>query len=267
LQRPIEDIAVIVCDNPALQFSMQLILALAEANVALIFCNDKHLPAATLHSFFSHSLHSRRIKEQTATKEKLKERLWQEIIKEIIRNQSKLLTFLHGQDGGLMGYSKEVEKGDRTNKEAVAGKIYWHLLFNETDFRRDRTQANINIQLNYGYSIVRSAMARALTAVGLHPALGIHHHNQYNSFCLADDLMELFRPLIDEISYRILQSSGEISLLRQEDKAELLSVLNREMIVAKKSYPMLEAMHLYAHSLWESYETKKVALEFPRWQF
>ncbi|MCD6374938.1 MAG: type II CRISPR-associated endonuclease Cas1, partial [Caldisericaceae bacterium] len=195
---PVEDLGFIVLDHPQISFSMKLVEQLSEFNVATVFCDSKHLPSSMLLPLDANHIQSEIFRAQIDASEPLKKNLWKQTIEAKIKNQARLLSKLGKNSGPLKAIAKSVKSGDSDNREGFAARIYWNALFGKA-FIRDRYGNPPNMYLNYGYIILRSAVARAVSGSGLLATLGIHHRNRYNAFCLADDLMEPYRPWVDEI--------------------------------------------------------------------
>lgn len=257
---PIEDIGYVIIDNPMVSMTMPLINALADSNVALIFCNDKGMPHAMLQNLETHTLQCEILNTQIGIGEVLKKKLWKQTIEAKIKNQSILLTKL-GKDGDVLKpYYNNVKSGDSDNREGLAARIYWNSLFGD-HFVRDRSQPGINTLLNYGYTILRSATTRALMGSGLLPSLGIFHHNRSNAFPLADDIMEPYRPYVDEIVYEMLQE-GMIDL-NLKSKSYLLRVLTCDTHFSKVTRPLSIALTMSAASLVKCYAKELDKINYP----
>lgn len=203
---PIEDLGVLILDHPQISHTQGLLSACSESNVAVLLCGNKHLPVAVLMPFEGNSLHTLTIAQQIRITEPIRKRLWQAIVKAKIRKQAEVLQYVTGDNHPLQLYIERVRSGDPENIETQAARIYWQKLFGPI-FRRDRNALGVNGLLNYGYAVMRAAVARAIVGTGLHPSLGIHHHNKYNNFCLADDLLEPLRPAIDLKVFEISKAS------------------------------------------------------------
>jgi CRISP-associated protein Cas1 len=245
---PIEDLGVLILDHVAIVYSQAVLVACWEANVAVVICDARHMPTAVLLPMEGHSLHSRVLQEQINASEPTCKRLWQQIVQAKIEAQAHVLKSLTGDDAPLPAYARRVRSGDPENLEAQAARIYWPRLFG-SEFRRDSDGNGINALLNYGYAIIRAATARALCGAGLHPALGVQHKNQYNSFGLADDAMEPLRPLVDLRVHEITARDGAEVELDRAIKMQLLEVLNWPLTYGEASYPLLIAIHNYASSI------------------
>lgn len=262
---PIEDIGILVLSHPAISYTQGLFMELLDNNVAVLFCNNRHLPEGLLLPFQDNQVHSRRLRKQVNASKPTKKRMWQQIVRAKIKAQACLLQNIHGDDGGLKNLISKVHSGDPKNVEARAARRYWKFLFPETDFRRRPERGHLNALMNYGYAVVRAAVARSLTAAGLHPSIGVHHHNKYNPYCLADDMMEPFRSLVDEIVFDIyLQEETTKVQLVKSIKKELLQVLTVEVTVGNLGYPFLESLHLMAASAVKCFANEEKQLVIPK---
>lgn len=257
---PIEDIGFILIDNPMVSITMPLINALADNNVALIFCDEKSMPNAMLQNLDTHSLQCEILNKQIAIGEVLRKNLWKQTIEAKIKNQSKLLMKL-GKDGNVLKpYYSNVKSGDADNREGTAARIYWMRLFGN-DFVRDRNLPGINSLLNYGYTILRAATTRALMGAGLLPAIGIFHHNRSNAFPLADDIMEPYRPYVDEIVYGMFNDG--MTELNQKSKSSLLHVLFCDTHFSKVTRPLSIALTMTAASLVKCFSREMDKISYP----
>jgi len=193
---PIEDIGFIVLENQETYISIPALSKLSTNNVSVIFCDNKHMPQSMLLNLNNHHIQQEHFRNQINASEPLKKQLWQQVIKCKINNQAHLLENIGQNNTPLKYYASKVLSGDTDNREGVAAGYYWKHLF-DFNFKRERYGEYPNLFLNYGYIVLRAAMARAISGSGLLSTLGIHHHNKYNAFCLADDIMEPYRPLVD----------------------------------------------------------------------
>ncbi len=241
---PIEDLGVLIIDHPAISYTQAMLAACFENNVVVVLCDAKHLPCAVLLPLAGHSLHAKTLRAQIAASTPAQKRLWQTIIQKKIREQAGVLRSLVLDDYPLPLYAAKVKSGDPENIEAQAARIYWQRLFGE-EFRRDRDMNGANALLNYGYAILRAAVARAIVGTGLSPALGIHHRNQYDDLALADDLMEPLRPLVDLKVHEIMQARKNADV-DKESKAMLLQILSWDCQWDGRRIPLLTALSYYA---------------------
>jgi len=238
---PVEDVGFVVLEHPHITFSQGIMRLLLQHNVAVVFCNEKYLPTGMLLNLDGNNLQTARFRAQLAASEPLKKNLWMQTIKQKLLNQAALLE-QEGKDGEALKYkSKQVRSGDPTNEEAKGAALYWPRLLG-TDFRRERFGDAPNALLNYGYAILRAGVARALTGSGLHPTLGIFHRNQYNSYCLADDIMEPYRPFVDRLVLDRLEEHGITNELEKETKAHLLGVLTMDTKIGDRQRPLMLAL-------------------------
>jgi CRISPR-associated protein Cas1 len=260
---PIEDIGFIVIENQETYISIPLLSKLSTNNVSVIFCDNKHMPQSMLLNLDSHHIQQEHFKNQINASEPLKKQLWQQIIKQKIENQALHLEKLNKQKNTPLNfYASKVLSGDTDNREGVAAAYYWKHLF-DFDFKRERYGAYPNLFLNYGYIILRAAVARALSGSGLLNTLGIHHHNKYNAFCLADDIMEPFRPLVDAKVIEIMQKYNEQELTPQI-KAELLNVLTSTVYFENKKSPLMVGLTTTTSSLQQCFSGKTRKLIYPK---
>ena len=211
---PIEDIGFVVIENQETYISVPALSKLSSNNVSVIFCDNKHMPQSMLLNLNSHHIQQEHFRNQINASEPLKKQLWQQIIKYKINNQAHLLENIGQSTTPLKHYASKVLSGDTDNREGVAAAYYWKHLF-DFDFKRERYGEFPNLFLNYGYIILRAAVARAISGSGLLNTLGIHHHNKYNAFCLADDIMEPYRPIVDAKVLTILKNEFHIDVIHQ----------------------------------------------------
>ncbi len=260
---PIEDIGVVVLDNPQITLTHFAIEKLLDNNCALITCNSQHLPAGLLLPLEGNSVQSERFSDQIHASIPLKKQLWQQTVIAKIENQQRNLKQLHGnQAKELLFWSEKVNSGDTQNIEARAAAYYWKNIFPQLNgFTRDREGIFPNNLLNYGYAILRAIIARSLVASGLLPTLGIHHHNRYNAYCLADDIMEPYRPVVDRLVVGIMSEIENCAFLTKEVKAKLLTIPVLDVVINGKRSPLMVAAGITTASLYRCYsgETRKIA--------
>lgn len=259
---PLDDLAVVIVANPLVSYSQHVLMELAERGAAFITCNKARMPIGMLLPLDGNSVQTERFRHQIALTRPRRKRLWQQVVRAKIHMQGLLLEDLLNDDNGLFALESEVRSGDPGNVEARAARRYWPLLFG-TEFRRDVTAGNRNRFLNYGYAIVRAAVARAVCASGLHPSLGLHHHNKYNAWCLADDLMEPFRPLVDRAVFKLVQTIDEWEPLSREARTALLSVLQSHVIVGGEIRSLFDAATMASASLANALTDGSVRLQLP----
>lgn len=257
---PIEDIGIVVLEHLQSTITLPLLNALSENNVAVVLCNGNYMPSAMLMNLDSNKIQAENYRAQIEVGEPLKKNLWQQIVKAKIRNQAGLLNKL-GKDGDkLRPYYCNVKSGDADNREGVAAKVYWRELFGE-HFVREREGAPPNNLLNYGYSILRAATARSLMGSGLFPAFGIFHRNRYNAFPLADDVMEVYRPYVDEVVYS-LYNAGSIQL-NKETKMKLLNVLFSDTLFGSIKRPLSIALSFTTASFAKCFVKEQKVISCP----
>jgi CRISPR-associated protein Cas1 len=259
---PIEDVGFVVVESQEAYLSIPLLTKLSENNVAVVFCNEKHMPTSMLLNLEGHHLQQELFRNQIKASEPLKKQLWQQIIKEKIKNQATLLRHLGSEKTPLDYYASKVLSGDTDNREAVAAAYYWKHLF-DFDFKRERFGAFPNLFLNYGYIVLRAAVARALSGSGLLNTLGIHHRNKYNAFCLADDIMEPYRPLVDAKVLEILKQQ-EGQELTMDVKTRLLGVLTETVYFSGIKSPLMVALSTTTSSLQHCFVGKSKKIRYPK---
>ena len=265
--RAIEDIGVIVIDHSQITLTSALIAALLDNNVALITCDSHHMPTGLLLPLSGNTIQSERFQAQVSASLPLKKQLWQQTVKQKIANQSTIFRqFTSAETGCMDKWSNDVRSGDADNLEGRAAAYYWKNLFaQEIDhFKRGREEAAPNHLLNYGYAILRAIIARALVSSGLLPTLGIHHHNRYNAYCLADDIMEPYRPYVDAHVLVLLRQKGFQEELTQEDKAYLLQIPTLDVCVEGKRSPLLVAASLTTASVAKCFTGELRKISYPK---
>lgn len=257
---PIEDIGVVLIDNPMVSVTIPLLNALSDNNVAVVICDQKGMPNAMLQNLETNNCQGEVLRSQLTVGEVLRKQLWKQIVEAKIRNQARLLDKLGHNGNMLKPYYSNVKSGDADNREGIAARIYWNELFGSS-FVRDRNLPGVNALLNYGYAVLRAAVARALMSSGLLPALGLFHHNRSNAFPLADDMMEPYRPFVDEVVYDLyLQGQDSLS---QEVKGSLLHVLTCDTGFEKVTRPLSIGLSLTMASLVKCYAKEETSLSLP----
>lgn len=258
---PIEDIGVVILDNSQITITHHLIHRLLENNCALVTCDDKHMPAGLMLNLEGNTLQQERFDAQLAASVPLKKQLWMQTIEFKIRNQSVVLKQRGIKNENMEHWAASVKSGDSANHEARAAAYYWQNVFpDELFFSRDPDGASPNNLLNYGYAILRAVTARSLVGSGLLPTFGIHHANKYNAYCLADDIMEPYRPYVDKVVLKITDTDPTVNELTKELKAQLLMVPAMDVSIAGQSSPLMVAMQQTTASLAKCFlgETRKI---------
>lgn len=257
---PIEDIGFVILEHQQTNITLPLLNALSDNNVAVIFCGDNFMPNAMLMNLDSNKTQGESYRAQIEASEPLKKGLWKQIVEAKIRNQAALLNKLGKNGERLKPYYTNVKSGDSDNREGVAAKIYWGELFGE-DFIRSREGVEPNNMLNYGYTLLRAAVARSLMGSGLFPAFGIFHRNRYNAFPLADDIMEPYRPYVDEIVFD-LYANGERKLTK-DVKSQLLRLLFTDTVFGKITRPLDVGLTMTSASLAKCFSGIQKKIAYP----
>lgn len=257
---PIEDIGVVLVEHQQVGITIPLLNALVGENVEVVLCDDHGLPSAMLQSFQGNHLQGEVLRSQLECGAVLKKQLWKQVIEAKIRNQAAILEAV-GQDASLLKpLYMNVKSGDQDNREGAAARIYFQQLFGRS-FVRDRWQTGVNAFLNYGYSILRAATARALVSSGLLPAIGIFHHHRSNAFPLADDMMEPYRPYVDKVVYHL--SLRGVRDLTRSVKAELIQVLYTDTRFDKVVRPLSVGLSMTTASLVKCFAKEQKQLSLP----
>lgn len=257
---PLDDIGVLLCHAHGLTYSNNLLVELSRRGAAVVLCGPDHLPLAWVWPLNGHHVQALRMRHQLDADEPLKKRLWQTLVRAKIRQQGAVLERMGKAHGAFDLLARQVRSGDPENIEAQAARRYWPPLMGD-DFRRDRQAVGANAMLNYGYTVLRSGVARAVVSTGLHPSLGLHHSNRGNPMCLVDDLMEPFRPLVDFLVARLVES-GEASVTAPI-KAELATILSIDVTTTRGTTPVSTCLERLALSLAGAFEAGKGELELP----
>lgn len=245
---PCEDIGVLVIDHPQTSYTHSVFTTLLEEGAAIVLCAGNHLPAGLILPFDAHTTQTERHRAQAECGDGVKNRAWQLIVAAKLRQQGAVLSHYTDSDAGLAEIARRVRSGDPDNLEAMGAQRYWPRLLG-ADFRRFRDGPPPNNLLNYGYAIVRAAIARAIAAAGLIPTLGVHHRNRGNPFCLADDLMEPYRPYVDWRVKGFVREAEVPKDLDRPAKAAMLSLFNETVVIDGRRSPFLVAIHASAASL------------------
>lgn len=262
---PIEDIGVVILDNRRITITSGAMEALLENNCAVITCNQKSMPVGLLLPLCGNTTQNERFRSQLEASLPLRKQLWQQTIKQKILNQEHVLRINTAQETKCMRvWSNDVRSGDSDNLEARAAAYYWKNVFTTyPNFVRDREGTPPNNLLNYGYAILRAIIARALVGSGLLPTLGIHHHNRYNAYCLADDIMEPYRPYVDQLVLDIIQCNLEISDITRDLKMQLLGIPMLDVVINGKHSPLMIAAQQTTASLAKCFAGEIKRISYP----
>lgn len=261
---PVEDIGIVILDHWQITVTQGLMDALLTENCAVITCDGTHHPTGLMLPLCGHTLQSERFQSQLNASEPLRKQLWAQTIVQKIRNQAEVLLHQGLDRQYLLNLSNKVKSDDSGNAEATASAYYWSHIFPDLPgFRRLREGFPPNNLLNYGYAILRATMARSIVGAGLLPTLGIHHHNRYNAFCLADDLMEPYRPIVDLLVCKIVKTIGSPAFLEKEIKIELLKIPTLDVSIGGSISPLMVATQRTAVSLVRCYDGDSRKLLFP----
>lgn len=257
---PVEDLGVVIIDNPQVSITVPLLNALASNNVAVVFCNEKGVPDSILWNLDTNYSQCSVLNNQIETDGRQKRKWWRQTIQSKIQNQMGLLQKLGKDADVLKSFVSDAKDKDLANKEGIAARLYFQELFGP-DFIRDRTQPGINAMLNYGYTILRTACIKSLLGSGIFPAIGLFHHHRANAFPLADDIMEPYRPYVDEIVF-MEWANGENELNRQT-KSRLVNVLYGDTEFEKVTRPLHIGLQMTAASLAGCYKGEKGEISYP----
>ena len=260
---PIEDIGVVVLDNKRITVTTGVMEALLENNCAVITCDNRSMPVGLMLPLYGNTTQSERFRQQIDASLPLKKQLWQQTVRQKILNQAKVLNKNTGCEvRNMLIWANDVKSGDSDNLEARAATYYWKNLFpSHPDFIRGREEEAPNNLLNYGYAILRACVARGLVGSGLLPTLGIHHHNRYNAYCLADDIMQPYRPFVDDWVIHVMQQFEDYTELTRDIKAELLQVPALDVTIEGRRSPLMVAVGQTTASLARCFngEARKIA--------
>lgn len=265
ISKPIEDIGMVVLEHRQITITTGLLSALMENNCAVVGCDERGMPSGLFMPLDGNTVQTERFRYQIDASLPLKKQLWQQTIKMKIANQTSVLEKCVGCEVGCMkAWIDKVKSGDAENLEARAAVYYWKNLFPQfPNFVRSREGTPPNNLLNYGYAILRAVVARALVSSGLLPALGIHHRNRYNAYCLADDIMEPFRPFVDELVVDIMARYEDISDLDTQLKAELLTIPTLDVVIEGKKSPLMVGISQTTASLYKCFAGQSRKISYP----
>lgn len=261
---PIEDIGVVVFDHRQITITHGVMTALLDNNAAVVTCDNSHMPVGLMLPLEGHTVQQERFQDQLGSSLPLRKQLWQQTVQQKILNQAALLRELHGiETGNMCKWTKEVLSGDSTNLEGRAAAFYWSQMFPSIpNFTRSRDGVYPNALLNYGYAILRAVIARALVGSGLLPTLGIHHHNRYNAYCLADDIMEPYRPYVDRLVVETMAECCDVEVTTTI-KSRLLTVPTLEVHIGGQRSPLMVAASQTTASLARCFAGESRRVTYP----
>jgi len=259
---PFEDLGVLVLAHPGISITQRALNGAMEAGAVVVLCDNRYLPSATFLPMADNTLHAKVLREQVRWGKGTQKRIWRQVVAAKIAGQASLLESLGKANKRLARLAKTMPKTGSVYLEGYAAEIYWRCLFGP-DFKRDRFAEGVNSWLNYGYAIMRGAMARAICSAGLHPALGVFHRNQYNAYALADDLMEPLRPMVDRKVVALAQDFTDPALDRQK-RVPLLELLAQPVMLEEASFPLMVALERYVQSVRKMGNNLTPRLEIPR---
>lgn len=262
---PIEDIGLLILDSPRITITQALLSELLENNTAVLSCDDRHLPLGLFMPMASNHIFTEKLRYQLESSEPLRKNLWQQTVKAKIKNQARILSRSGNNIKNMLYWERQVRSGDPDNYEARAAAYYWSEFSENETFRRRRFGEVPNNLLNYGYAVLRAVVARSLAASGMLPAVGIHHRNKYNPFCLADDIMEPYRPYVDVVVKNICEvhDADEIEELTPNIKKELLIIPQIDVVIEEKKSPLMVGMQRTTASLMQCFEGEKRKIAYP----
>lgn len=266
ITKPIEEVGIVLLDNKQITITQGLLECLLENDVAVITCDKRSMPVGLLLPLYGNTIQNERFRIQLDASLPLRKQLWQQTMKAKIENQACVLkSMTHAEARCMFVWADGVRSGDPDNLEARAAVYYWKNLFSaeHPQFIRDREELPPNNLLNYGYAILRAIIARALVCSGLLPTLGIHHHNRYNAYCLADDVMEPYRPYVDRLVLQIVRSGESYELLTKDLKAQLLTIPTIEVLINGKRSPLMVATTTTTASLVKCFSGELRKISYP----
>ncbi len=260
---PISEVAAIIVSHPRVRYTHAVLSKLAAAGGVFVTCDERRLPVGMMLPLQGHFTQAERMAAQIAASLPMRKRLWKQIVRAKILAQAALLKQVRGDDAGLTHLARRVRSGDVENIEARAAQRYWPRLFSDPAFVRDPNGGGANALLNYGYAVLRAMVARAVCAVGLHPAVGIHHHNRYNPLPLVDDLMEPFRPIVDRAVVSLIAQRGDAGPLDREAKAALIEALTGRFDLNGEQRTLFDIVQRVASSLVAVFTRERSCLILP----
>lgn len=265
---PVEDIGMVVLDNDRITITQPLLTALVENNAAVLSCDSRHMPLGLFLPLAHNVTQTERIRIQLESSLPLRKQMWQQTIIAKIQNQAYVLKSVRNAEvGNMIAWAKDVKSDDGDNLEARAAVYYWQNAFPMIEgFTRDRDEFAPNNWLNYGYAILRAVVARALVASGLLPTIGIHHRNKYNAYCLADDIMEPYRPFVDRVVMRMYDRHPEREEMTKEEKIELLQIPTLDVYIEGKRSPLMVAVAQTTASVYKCFSGEIRKIIYPTFE-
>lgn len=260
---PIEDMSALIIDHPQTLITQTCLGKLLDANVMVICSDEKHQPNGMFLPLQANTLQAERFGFQINASTPTKKNIWKQLVYCKVMMQAKLLNDLTDKDMGLKILAKKIRSGDPDNIEAQAARRYWSQLFEQDNFKRDRFAEDQNRYLNYSYAIVRALVGRSLCATGLHPSIGVHHHNRYNAYCLADDIMEPYRPIADLHVWECVQEHGNNQEMDKEVRANLLKIIERRILIDNEMLTLQGAIQKTTQSLGKIFLGEEKLLALP----
>lgn len=262
---PIEDIGVVVLDHPRITITTGVMEALLENGAAVITCDSRSLPTGLLLPLSGNTVQNERFRTQLDASLPLRKQLWAQTVQAKILGQADVLEqCAHAEAGCMQAWAKDVRSGDPENLEARAAAYYWkHVFPDQPDFVRDREGTPPNNLLNFGYAILRAVVARALVCSGLLPTLGIHHHNRYNAYCLADDIMEPYRPFVDRLVIDVVAKHSLVNELTREVKYDLLGIPTLDVVIGGRRSPLMVSVSQTTASLYRCFAGEQRRIDYP----
>jgi len=261
---PLREVGVLLLSNPAISLTQPVLAELAAEGASIVVTGEKHLPHAMMLPLGVPATQAERFLNQVQATAPMQKRAWQQVVQSKLAGQASVLCSQNQSGEALEALISQVHSGDPDNVEARAAKLYWQKLFAGRSFRREREGGGPNALLNYGYTVLRAIVARAVCASGLHPALGIHHHNRYDNYCLASDLMEPFRPLVDKTVCGLLQDREEDgSILTREDRQTLINAFGGRIVMENARISFFQGVSRLTASLADIYRKQRNDLVLP----
>ena len=258
---PVSEIQCLIIANPAITITGALLSQLSEAGAIIVISGTDRLPTAMQLPLNGNYIQNERFRSQISASTPLNKRLWQTIVKEKVRRQGELLTNIHGNDFGLFKLISRINSGDTDNIEGRAAVIYWKSLFNKP-FLRERENSDNNLLLNYGYAVLRAMAARACCSAGLHPTIGINHHNRYNPYCLADDIMEPYRFAVDKRVWELNRDNQPINTLSGDLRRQLIEALLEKIDTANGEWHISDLLKHNAAQIAETFQSGELKLKY-----